>query len=142
MLSGQRSGKGASGAAGSPGGLVVRVLIDAHDEVALANLAPGRPVAVTATDVPTLRSVQLKGVAAGTSPGGRAELERMRRFCDGFYTDIEVTDGTPRDIVERLTPDAVVAVLVDVHEVFDQTPGPVAGRSLRWHDDEAPGGGG
>jgi hypothetical protein len=114
----------------------VRLLLDAHDEATQANLVAGRAVAITAADVRTLRSVQLKGVSLGVTPGGRPELERMRRFAEAFYADIEDTDGTPREILERLTPDALVVVCVAVTEVFDQTPGPAAGRCLPGADDD------
>ena len=41
-----------------------RVLVPAEDAGALAHLAGGGRIAITGTDVPTLRSVQLKGRVA------------------------------------------------------------------------------
>lgn len=108
----------------------VRVLIDAHETQACANLEPGRPVAITAADVRTLRSVQLKGTSLGVQPGRPEDIPRMARYTQDFYDDIVATDGTPLAVLERLTPDEVVAVLVDVTHQFDQTPGPGAGRAV------------
>jgi hypothetical protein len=39
-------------------------------------------------------------------------------------------DGTPEELVWRMAPLDVVACLVAVAEVYDQTPGPVAGTRL------------
>jgi hypothetical protein len=108
----------------------IRLLLAADDERAIAALEPGRPLAITAADVPTLRSVQLKGTSVGMQPSRPEDHDRMLRYVDAFYDDITSSDGTPRTICDRLTPDAVVAVLVDVHEVFDQTPGPAAGQAV------------
>jgi hypothetical protein len=108
----------------------VRILIDSEATQALANLEQGRPVAVTAADVRTLRSVQLKGASAGIQAAGPDDLERMARYTAAFYDDIVATDGTPLTVLRRLTPDEVVAVQIDVTDQFDQTPGPDAGRAV------------
>ncbi len=112
------------------GGARLRVLLDDGDDVALANLAHGRPIAITAADVPSLRSAQVKGVAVGSEACGPEDRERMRRYVDAFFGDVVATEGTSRHVLDRLVPDGVVAVLVDVTEVFDQTPGPAAGRAV------------
>lgn len=109
---------------------LVRVLLDAREERARANLVAGRMVAVTGADVVTLASIQLKGTSAGEAPCSPTDAARVRRYTEAFYHDIEITDGTPRAVVERLTPDAVVPVEVQVTDVFDQTPGPAAGRAV------------
>lgn len=109
---------------------VARLLVDAHDTRALADLVAGRPVAITGADVPTLRSVQLKGTSRGVADPAEGDEARTARYVQGFYDDIERTDGTPRPVLRRMTPAAVVPVLVEVEEVFDQTPGPAAGRPV------------
>ena len=106
----------------------VRLLLDRREERARAHLAPGGKVAITCADVVTLASMQLKGRSAGEVPAASTDPGRVRRYTEAFYHDIEITDGTPRSVVERLTPDAVVPVEVEVTDVFDQTPGPAAGR--------------
>ena len=106
------------------------ILVDAEDTQARSNLEPGRPVAVTAADVRTLRSVQLKGTSRGIEPARPEDLDRMVRYTAAFYDDIVATDGTPLTVLRRLTPDDVVAVLIEVADQFDQTPGPGAGRAV------------
>ncbi len=108
----------------------VRVLIDAHEERARADLAAGRPVAVTAADVASLWSVQVKGTSTGVETTADGDEARVRRYADSFFADIERTDGTPRAVLERMVPDAVVAFGLEVTDVFDQTPGPDAGRAV------------
>jgi hypothetical protein len=112
--------------------LRVRVLLDAHEHEAIGCLAPSRPVAVTAADVPTLRSVQLKGRSAGVDAAVPDDAARLHRYVDMFFGDIVATDGTPRAVLERIVPDAtaLVALTVAVDDRFDQTPGPGAGRSV------------
>jgi hypothetical protein len=109
---------------------VVRVLIDGHDELTVRHLADKGAVALTAADVPTLRSVQLKGRSLGVQPATAADGERARRFCDDFFTDIVETDGTERSLLERLVPHGFSVCLVQVDQLFDQTPGPGAGAPL------------
>jgi hypothetical protein len=46
---------------------------------------------------------------------------------DGFFGDIRATDGTSATLLERFVPSGVVACTIEVHERFDQTPGPGAG---------------
>ena len=109
----------------------VRILIDADDAETLANLGRdgdhGGRIAITGADVRTLRSFQLKGRVTALEPGGEEDHDKADRYCDDFFTDIEVTDGTPRVLTERLRPARYVACTVDVEEAFDQTPGPQAG---------------
>ena len=109
----------------------VRVVLDGDDPILAAHLAGGARLAVTATDVPTLRSAQLKGRADEVAPVvDEVDLARIRRYCDAFARDILATDGTPTALVARLTPAHFVACRLAVEEVFDQTPGPAAGAPL------------
>jgi hypothetical protein len=106
----------------------IRLLLDADDEPTLANL-PGA-VALTGVDVRVLHSVQLKGRVVAIEPATARDRERAANFCDDFFGAIEETDGTPRWKPDRLVPSDYVAALVDVDEVYDQTPGPGAGATL------------
>jgi hypothetical protein len=108
----------------------VRVLLDAHDTGTIENLQPGANVAVTATSVPTFHSVQLKGTSRGIRATGDGDAERFARYERSFYDDIETADRTPRHLMERLSPEELVAVELDITEVYDQTPGPGAGQEL------------
>ncbi len=113
-----------------PGTSTVSLLIDADDELTVHHLVDLGRVAITAANVPTLRSVQLKGRSVGMEDAGEADVERAARFCDDFFTDIEQTDGTERALLARLVPDRFVVCHMKVEEVFDQTPGPAAGAPL------------
>ena len=108
----------------------VRLVVDAADTVGLRHLADRGAIALTGGDVRTLHSVQLKGRSLGVEPATDADRARARRYCDEFFADIAQTDGTERDLLERLVPADYAVCLVAVDEVFDQTPGPGAGAPL------------
>jgi hypothetical protein len=88
------------------------------------------PIAVTGASVRTLRGVQVKGVAHDLELPTDDDLARAARFCAEFFAEIEATDGTPRWLMDRLAPVDLLAVTVDVDDVYDQTPGPGAGARL------------
>ncbi len=108
----------------------VRVLLDASDTAILDDLAHGGAVAVTGSDVATLRSVQLKGRAVSVEPGSEGDEERAARFCAEFFTAVHLTDGTPLHLPERLVPRRYARCVIAVEAFFDQTPGPGAGAPL------------
>ena len=89
----------------------LRLLLDADDDQARANLVETGAIAITATDVPTLRSMQMKGTCTEVAPATDLDMERSARYRDAFFTDIEA--------IER------------VGELFDQTPGPAAGTPMQ-----------
>lgn len=108
----------------------VRLLVPDDDPVALATLRPGCRVAVTATDVASLVSVQTKGRVLELEPATAADRRRVRRYCDAFFGEVERVDGTPLALLERLVPRDVRACTVVLDEWYDQTPGPRAGTPL------------
>jgi hypothetical protein len=105
----------------------LRLLLDSDDEGSVANVVAGAPIAVTATDVKTLRSVQLKGRAIGPEVLTPEDEARGRRYADEFFADVEAVDGVPRERFEHFMPIGYVVCTFDAHEHFDQTPGPGAG---------------
>ncbi len=110
-----------------PRRLQFRLLLDADDTVALANLAAGGALAVTGASVRTLYSMQLKGRAERITPATIKDVDRAARFIDEFFTDIQETDGDPRERLERIVPVGYVACTFAADEIYDQTPGPGAG---------------
>jgi hypothetical protein len=112
------------------GGPRLRLVLDAADPVSIEHCAERGPISVTATDVLTLRSIQLKGRALEVEAVTAADRARAQRYCDSFFADIEASDGTPRWLLENLVPVDLVAVLVTIEELFNQTPGPAAGAPL------------
>ena len=106
-------------------GTHVRLLLDADDHTVLANLAGGGAVAVTGVAVPTLRAVQLKGMAdepVVTSDAG--DLARANSHIESFFIDVNRIEGTPVALLERLRPTTYAVCTITVTEVIDQTPGP------------------
>jgi hypothetical protein len=105
----------------------VRVMLDGSDDTLRAHLAASGRLALTAADVRDLRSVQLKGRVVGTDEPRREDLERCSRHNDELFTDIQDTDFFPRELTARMVPPSYVVAVVDVEELYDQTPGPGAG---------------
>lgn len=108
----------------------LRLLLDADDATTIEHAAAGGAIAITATSVRTLRSVQLKGSTLELEVAGQDDGERAQRYLDQFFTDIRETDGTDLALTDRLVPSGYVACSVVVHERFDQTPGPGAGARI------------
>jgi hypothetical protein len=99
----------------------------ARDEVAhLAN----RPIAVTAADVRTLESVQVKGRVRSIEPPHPDDLALAHVQSEAFFAAINEQDGHPFDVLRRLMPDSITMVEIDVTEVYDQSPGPRAGARI------------
>jgi hypothetical protein len=108
----------------------LRVLLDVDDVTTVEHAAAGGAIAITATSVRTLRSVQLKGRTLGLEVATHDDGERAQRYIDEFFTDIRETDGTDIDVIGRLVPAGYVACTVEVHDRFNQTPGPGAGAPI------------
>jgi hypothetical protein len=107
----------------------IRLLLDASDP-ALAHLESTGVIAFTGADVRTLRSAQLKGSVRSIEPATDSDRARAARYCDEFFAAITEVEGTPRELLDRIVPVALVGCSVVAGEAFDQTPGPRAGRSV------------
>ena len=108
----------------------LRLLLPATATPTVDNLRAGGAVAVTATMVDTLRSLQLKGRALAVEPATDDDRARMATYVDAFFENVHRTDGSAVERLRNLLPDNVVAVVCTVEHVFDQTPGPRAGSRL------------
>ena len=108
----------------------VRVVVGADDPVTVANLVVGAGVALNGADVRTFRSVQLKGRIVAVEAPDPTDLEVTRVQSDLFLRTVHETDGNPLESLRRILPLDVVAVEIVVEEMYDQTPGPDAGRPL------------
>jgi len=106
---------------------LVRLLLDADDEQTLAHVAGGGAIAITAANVLTLRSLQLKGRALGLDATTPVDPDRVDRYVRAFHADVEVTDRVPWETFAAFFPESYVACLASVEHTFDQTPGPGAG---------------
>lgn len=93
--------------------------------------APDMPIAVTAADVRTLSSVQVKGTLYEVTPSLDLDVSRKDRYCDGFIEAIVDVDGIAQEVAERWRPsEALVRCWITFEELFVQTPGPSAGSSV------------
>jgi hypothetical protein len=106
---------------------LLRVIVAADALRTHDNLRTVGVVALTATDVATLRSTQAKGRAVSVEAATDADRAVFARYHDEFFTALHETDGTALDLVVRMLPADIVAFVMTVDEVFDQTPGPAAG---------------
>ncbi len=112
------------------GGTEARLLLDADDAPAVSGAAGTRAIAITAVNVPTLRSTQVKGRVLRVEPATDADRDRADRFCDEFFGDIAETEKTPRHVIEHIRPADYCACIVTIEERYDQTPGPGAGAPI------------
>jgi hypothetical protein len=108
----------------------IRVLLSSNATTTLDNLATTGTFALTVTHFMTFVSYQLKGRAVRTEPATAEDRIRFDAFCAGCVTAIHEGDGTPEELIWRLVPPGLVACIVAVDSVFDQTPGPTAGAKL------------
>jgi hypothetical protein len=111
----------------------IRIAVTADDPLVVANLHDGR-IALTAADVRTFHSVQLKGNVVLVEPPGDHDLDMVRIQTDRFLVAVHETDGNALEVLRRILPHDIVMVEVEVAESFDQTPGPGAGAPLRRSD--------
>ena len=105
----------------------LRLLLDRDDEETIAHVVAGAAIAVTATNIRTLRSIQLKGRAIAPEVLTPEDEARGHAYIDEFFADVEAVDGVPRERFEHFVPSGFVVCTFEAHEHFDQTPGPGAG---------------
>lgn len=109
----------------------VRLLIDADDVRTQQNLRATGAIAITTADVALLYSLQLKGSVELLEEATAADYAKARQYNDDFLGDIEATDGYAREDIQPWIATRFMACVVTVREIFDQTPGPSAGGSMR-----------
>jgi hypothetical protein len=107
----------------------VRVAVSADDPVLVSNLDAGL-VSVTAANVRTFHSIQLKGRVECVEPPDDDDLDRFRQQTACLFDAIHVTDGNPLELLRRNLPHDIVVIEFEIDDTFDQTPGPEAGASL------------
>ncbi|HEX6659109.1 MAG TPA: pyridoxamine 5'-phosphate oxidase family protein [Ilumatobacter sp.] len=108
----------------------LRVVLTGDDRDVVANLADGR-VALTAADVRTLRSVQMKGRVSSIDEPTPADLELAEFQTERFFVAVSQTDGNPMEMLVSMLPSTRIALEMIVDEQYDQTPGPTAGTALQ-----------
>jgi hypothetical protein len=112
------------------GGTRLRVMVNRADDAAIAALQATGVVAVGATDVYTLRSIQVKGEVVAVEPATAEDRIRTDAYIAAFSQAVYETDGTDVALMRRAIPSDFVALVTTIEDVFDQTPGPHAGTNL------------
>ena len=112
------------------GGAKLRLYLSDAATTAIDNLRTTRAIALTGTEVSTLVSIQVKGRATSVDAGTEADARFANAYLDAFFRAVHDTDGTDIALLERMRPHGHVAVVFDVDEIYDQTPGPNAGRAI------------
>jgi hypothetical protein len=95
-----------------------------------ANLEQNGAVAVGFSPPTIARAVQVKGVASQVGEPEAADLERVERHVRMFVAEAERIGAAPELSLRMFVGTGLVAVGFSIDEVFDQTPGPTAGRRL------------
>lgn len=109
---------------------IFRVLIETDDPVTLSNLSANGRVAITTADVRTLQSMLFKGTLLGVEECTDADHAKAEQYRHDFLTDIKETDHIPMEVLLGWADRPFVPCIVQLHESFDQTPGPQAGAQL------------
>jgi hypothetical protein len=95
-----------------------------------ANLEQNGAVAVGFSPPTIARALQVKGVASQVGEPEAADLERVERHVRSFVEEA-LRIGAPEELSRRMFVGTGLAVIqFSIDEVFDQTPGPTAGRRL------------
>ena len=95
-----------------------------------ANLERNGAVAVGFSPPTIARAVQVKGVATRVGEPEAADLERVERHVRSFVAESERI-GAPAEVSSACScARAWLRSGSPIDEVFDQTPGPTAGRRL------------
>jgi hypothetical protein len=95
----------------------------------ISNLEQNGELAATFTLPTTYRSVQVKGTLRELAEPTPQELARVEQHIEAFVDQAEQV-GVPRIIGSRFAEPPFMAVTIEIHELYDQTPGAGAGRAL------------
>lgn len=94
-----------------------------------ADFEDNAQIAVGFSRIVDHRSLQLKGVVRAVRPATAQENALQERYVAAFAEQLSLA-GLPRSVVRnvRLTP--ALAVELEIHDIFNQTPGAGAGQRL------------
>jgi hypothetical protein len=95
----------------------------------LENLRENGQIAVTFSRPIDHRSVQLKGTCGAVRPSEEHDRAVQERYRAAFVEQLHAV-GLPRTVSSRIRYKPSIAVEVTVAELYEQTPGPGAGRRL------------
>ena len=95
----------------------------------VSNLHDNGRVAACFTNITNNHSVQLKGRCVEVGDPGAGDWDTIDRQRQGF-TDVCGMLGFPAQMIRNMWSTQVVRVRFIVEQVYNQTPGPNAGKSL------------
>ncbi len=95
----------------------------------IENLRANGMIAVTCTRPTDHITCQLKGRVTTITQVTQAERDHCRQWHHDFMAELKAV-GVPPELPEAWILEPTVAVEFAVSEVFDQTPGPGAGRKI------------
>ena len=95
----------------------------------LANLRENGRVALGFSRPVDHKTLQLKGRCLEIREPTEDDLARQRAYLTGFVEHLRIVNVSPTR-TSRLTLTPCVAVHIAVESIFEQTPGPAAGRRL------------
>jgi hypothetical protein len=96
----------------------------------VANVATTRRIAVVSTHPIDHDSLQVKGTARAVRLARTDEAPLVLSYVESFADNVEKV-GVPRTLTRSVAHWPAFVIEVDVHEIFDQTPGPRAGNAIR-----------
>lgn len=94
---------------------------------AVANLNDNGCIAVTVSRPYDHRTLQLKGRMLSMREGSEEDRAKQERWLAGFVEHLYIV-GLPRSVVRQLKVFPSVAVTMCIEDMFEQSPGPGAGR--------------
>lgn len=95
---------------------------------ARANLEANGAIAINCTRPSTYRAMQIKGRVVEVRVPGERDLARAQDHAAAFTADTAKV-GAPAPVAHYVGA-IDLAVTVEIEELYDQTPGPAAGRRL------------
>lgn len=101
----------------------------ATSQETLANVATTRRIAVAASHPITHTTYQFKGVTRAVRLAKEEEAAVIRRYLDAWANVLDQV-GMPEHLAQAVNHWPAFAIEAVVEEIFDQTPGPSAGRRI------------
>jgi hypothetical protein len=95
----------------------------------LADVAANGSIAVSLGDQATFRAAQIKGRRAVVEDAGGAALERASEQFT-LFAESAAKLGVPPHLAQALFTTDLVSITFVAEELFDQTPGPGAGKKV------------
>lgn len=93
----------------------------------IANLRDNGRIAVTCSRPSTFRSIQLKGRCVDIHDTPASDRAWLEKYLGEFSADLELV-GLPAGVTGRVTVWPAITVTMTIESMFDQAPGPEAGR--------------